>query len=247
MRQEPADDTDFGFARVTRAEKARRVRQVFDSVARRYDVMNDLMSGGLHRLWKGALIDWLRPRPGMRILDCACGTGDVALRLAPLVGRAGSVVALDINASMLARGTARPHGGRVDWLVGDAQRLPFADRSFDAYTIAFGIRNCSDLDAVLAEALRVLRPGGRFLCLEFSRLELPHLAALYDRYSLRFVPWLGQQVAKDGAAYRYLVESIRRFPGRQAFAARIAAAGLAQVAHRDLAGGIAALHSAWRI
>ena len=247
MARQRSEKTDFGFARVSRAEKGARVRQVFDSVAPRYDLMNDLMSGGLHRLWKRAMVDWLRPRPGMRILDCACGTGDVALLLASHVGATGRVLALDINARMLRRGPRRPGGSRVGWLVGDAERLPLGANSVDAYTIAFGIRNCTDLDAVLAEAVRVLRPGGRFVCLEFSRLRLPHLAALYDSYSLRLVPRLGELVAGEGAAYRYLVESIRRFPGQEDFAQRIREAGLAQVAHRDLAGGIAALHSAWRV
>jgi demethylmenaquinone methyltransferase/2-methoxy-6-polyprenyl-1,4-benzoquinol methylase len=246
------DRADFGFRLVPRAKKADLVRGVFDSVARRYDVMNDLMSLGGHRLWKRALIDWLRPRPEMHLLDLAGGTGDVAFRYLRAGG--GRVTVLDINGEMLRVGRARAarrqaNGGRaeIDWIQGDAERLPLADGAVDVVTIAFGIRNCTDIAAVLAEARRVLRPGGRFLCLEFSRLVLPGLERLYDAYSFRLIPGLGGAVAGDSEAYRYLVESIRRFPDQSRFAAMIESAGLARVRWRNLAGGVAAMHSAWRI
>ncbi|MCW5731153.1 MAG: bifunctional demethylmenaquinone methyltransferase/2-methoxy-6-polyprenyl-1,4-benzoquinol methylase UbiE [Alphaproteobacteria bacterium] len=250
---EPEDEhADFGFQDVPKAEKARLVREVFDRVASRYDLMNDLMSGGVHRLWKSALIDWLAPRPGMRLLDVAGGTGDIALRFLERAGTAMvPVTVCDINHQMLrvGRDRALDRGivAEIDWLCGDAERLPFADRSFDAYTIAFGIRNVTGIERALAEARRVLRPGGRFLCLEFSQVALPGLGQLYEVYSFELVPRLGRLVAGDEAAYRYLVESIRRFPDQERFAAMIEAAGLGQVKWRNLSGGIAALHSAWRI
>jgi len=255
MNGEAADkQVDFGFRTVPKEAKAGLVRGVFDSVAGRYDLMNDLMSVGVHRLWKAALIDWLNPRPGMRLLDVAGGTGDIALRFLGRMGGsapAGAVVVCDINESMVNVGRDRAidrgilHG--IHWLVGDAERLPVASASVDAYTIAFGIRNVTEIDRALAEARRVLKPGGRFLCLEFSRVILPGLDRLYDAYSFSILPWLGQAVTGDADSYRYLAESIRRFPDQAAFAARIEAAGLGQVRYRNLSGGIAALHSAWRI
>jgi demethylmenaquinone methyltransferase/2-methoxy-6-polyprenyl-1,4-benzoquinol methylase len=242
---------DFGFRLVPKAEKAGLVRDVFDSVARRYDVMNDLMSLGAHRVWKRALIDWLRPRPEMHLVDLAGGTGDIAARYLRAGG--GRVTVLDINGEMLSVGRARAArrladgSGEIAWVQGDAERLPFADGAVDAVTIAFGIRNCTDIAAVLREARRVLKPGGRFLCLEFSRLALPGLEGLYDSYSFRLIPSIGAVVAGDAEAYRYLVESIRRFPDQDRFAAMIDGAGLARVRWRNLAGGVAAIHSAWRV
>ena len=244
----------FGYQEVRAEDKPKLVREVFSSVARRYDLMNDLMSGGVHRLWKAALLDWLAPRPGMRVLDVAGGTGDIALRIQDRVARRGgpaSIVVADINPEMLSVGRDRAlDDGRLqglEWLCADAEALPLPPASFDAYTIAFGIRNVTRIERALAEARRVLRPGGRFLCLEFSKLLMPPLQPLYDAYSFTVLPWLGGQVANDRAAYRYLVESIRRFPDQPAFASMIGAAGLERVQVRNLSGGIAALHSAWRL
>ncbi len=255
-RETPAPETgetDFGFRRVAMGDKAALVRDVFSSVADRYDLMNDLMSLGVHRLWKGAMIDWLKPRSGMRIVDVAGGTGDIAFRIHER--RAGvHVTVCDINREMVETGRDRaidrglaPDGGCIDWLCGDAEALPFPDSSMDAYTIAFGIRNVTRIDLALNEARRVLKPGGRFLCLEFSRVAMPALAGLYDAYSFQVLPAIGAVVAGDGDAYRYLAESIRKFPDQQRFAAMITRAGLGQCRHQDLSGGIAALHSAWRI
>ncbi len=243
----------FGFRDVPASEKEGLVRGVFSSVAKHYDVMNDLMSGGVHRLWKDALVEWLNPQPGQRILDVAGGTGDIAFRVAAFArrrGGSGEIVACDINPDMLAEGARRAAEADerdISWALGDAEHLPFADSSMDACTIAFGIRNVTHVDAALAEMRRVLKPGGRFLCLEFSRVEAPGLDALYERYSFAVLPRLGEWVAKDGDTYRYLAESIRRFPAQGAFAKMIARAGLSRVKVRNLAGGIAAMHSAWRI
>jgi len=242
--------TDFGFDEVPADSKASLVRAVFDSVAPRYDLMNDLMSLGVHRLWKAAFVDWLRPRDGMQLLDVAGGTGDIAFRcLARAPGIA--VTVCDINQAMLDTGRRRAVDrgilGGIDWVAGDAEALPMGDRSVDAYTIAFGLRNVTHIDAALAEARRVLRPGGRFMCLEFSHVSLPWLESLYDTYSFRWLPELGARIAGDRAAYRYLAESIRRFPPQDELAARMAAAGLDLVRYRNLSGGIAAIHSAWRV
>ncbi len=252
------DATHFGDRVVSQAEKAPLVRGVFESVADRYDLMNDLMSGGIHRLWKAAMIGWLDPRPGMTVLDVAGGTGDIALRVLERVGpeRAGPVIVCDLTPAMLAAGRDRmidrgilAHHvrGGLHWICGDAEALPLPARSVEAYTIAFGLRNVTRIDRALAEARRVLKPGGRFLCLEFSRVVLPLLAKLYHAYSFKVLPALGQAVAGDRDAYLYLVESIRRFPPQDDLAALIEGAGLEQVRYRNLTGGIAALHSAWRL
>lgn len=242
---------DFGFRRVRATEKARLVRGVFDSVASRYDLMNDLMSGGAHRLWKAAMVDELAPRPGMRLLDVAGGTGDIAFRFLDRVEEDGRAVVVDANAEMLAIGRDRAlDRGRLHnpvWVVGDAEALPLPDRSMDACTIAFGLRNVTRREAALAEMRRVLRPGGHFLCLEFSRVVVPLLAELYDLYSFRVVPALGRAVAGDADAYRYLVESIRGFPPQEELAAMMERAGFARVAWRNMSGGIVALHGGWRI
>ncbi|MFO1152408.1 MAG: class I SAM-dependent methyltransferase [Rhodospirillales bacterium] len=239
----------FGYRTVGEGEKASLVRGVFDRVAPRYDVMNDLMSGGVHRWWKAAMVDWLSPRPGMRVLDVGGGTGDIAFRL--VERGAGPITVVDINREMLAvgrdRGIDRGLIDEIVWVAGDAEALPVASGSVDAFTIAFCIRNVTHIESVLAEAARVLRPGGRFLCLEFSRVAIPVLDRLYDAYSFAVLPMLGRFVAGDADAYRYLAESIRRFPPQDAFARMITAAGLARVRYRNLSGGIAALHSAWRI
>jgi len=243
----------FGFRDVPEIEKEALVRQVFSSVAHRYDMMNDLMSGGVHRFWKDAMVEWLNPQPGMTVLDVAGGTGDIAFRIANAArahGGEAEIVVCDINAEMLGEGVARAKAAgenAIEWVCGDAERLPIPDSSMDAFTIAFGIRNVTHIDAALREARRVLKPGGRFLCLEFSRVEAPGLDVLYERYSFSVLPRLGELVAKDGEAYRYLVESIRKFPPQAAFAKMIERAGLSRVKVRNLTGGIAAMHSAWRI
>jgi demethylmenaquinone methyltransferase/2-methoxy-6-polyprenyl-1,4-benzoquinol methylase len=249
----------FGFREVPEGEKAGLVREVFSSVAARYDLMNDLMSGGVHRFWKDALVEWLNPQPGWRTIDVAGGTGDIAFRIVDMAraksskGRGGgeaAVTVCDINEKMVAEGkrrAAEKGEAAISWTVGDAEALPAPDAAFDAYTIAFGIRNVTHIEKALAEARRVLRPGGRFLCLEFSQVDVPGLDTLYDAYSFRLLPKMGEWVAKDAESYRYLAESIRRFPSREKFAAMIGAAGLSQVKVRVLSGGIAALHSAWRI
>jgi demethylmenaquinone methyltransferase/2-methoxy-6-polyprenyl-1,4-benzoquinol methylase len=243
--------TSFGFREVPAEDKEGLVREVFSSVARRYDVMNDLMSGGVHRLWKDAMVEWLNPQPGHRVLDVAGGTGDIALRISRMArGRGGEaeIVVCDINEDMLGAGVARAiDESALRWVCGDAQALPIPDAAVDAYTIAFGIRNVTDIGAALTEARRVLKPGGRFICLEFSRVETPGLDVLYERFSFAVLPRLGEIVAKDGDAYRYLAESIRRFPPQAAFAKMIERAGLSRVKVRNLSGGIAAMHSAWRI
>jgi demethylmenaquinone methyltransferase/2-methoxy-6-polyprenyl-1,4-benzoquinol methylase len=251
--EETSAEADFGFRRVPEADKAPLVRGVFDRVAARYDLMNDLMSGGIHRWWKAEMIDWLGPRPGQRLVDVAGGTGDIALRAWPRLSAAagGGAVVCDVNPSMIEIGRARAIDDGVlagiEFVCGDAEQLPFADRSFDLYTIAFGLRNVTRPDRALAEARRVLRPGGRFLCLEFTPSVAPALQPLYDLYSLRLLPLIGQVIAGDRGAYSYLVESIRRFLPPGALSERIAEAGLDRVRFRSLAGGIAALHSAWRL
>jgi demethylmenaquinone methyltransferase/2-methoxy-6-polyprenyl-1,4-benzoquinol methylase len=225
------------------------VRQVFDSVAPRYDLMNDLMSLGVHRAWKRILVTLLDPRPRHVLLDLAAGTGDIGF--AWLARGGGPVLLTDINASMLgvAQDRAATGGfiGEAALLVADAERLPLPDRAVDRVSIAFGLRNCTDRQAALAEARRVLKPGGQFFCLEFSRVQVAVLRPLYDAWSFRALPLLGRCVAKDAASYRYLAESIREFPGQEALAGMMRSAGFARVAIRNLSGGIAAIHSAWRL
>jgi demethylmenaquinone methyltransferase / 2-methoxy-6-polyprenyl-1,4-benzoquinol methylase len=256
MSDNPAatETTDFGFRRVPRAAKSGLVREVFDSVAPRYDLMNDVMSGGLHRAWKNVMVTALAPPRDARpfaVVDVAGGTGDVAFRIAAAGGPGTRVTVCDINRNMLAvgreRAVATRHDGAVTFVSGNAESLPFPDRSFDACTIAFGVRNIPRIAVALGEFFRVLRPGGRLLCLEFSTVDVPGLDALYDFYSFNVIPVLGRTIAGDAEAYRYLVESIRRFPRPQAFAETIAGAGFRRVTHRVLTGGVVALHSGWRL
>ncbi len=245
----------FGFRDVEAGEKARLVRDVFSSVASRYDLMNDLMSGGVHRIWKSVFIDRLNPQPGERLLDVAGGTGDIArefLKRAAARPRAGalpaaSAIVCDINFDMLAAGRGRGGEAPLMRACGDAENLPFPDKSVDAYTIAFGIRNVTRIDRALAEARRVLKIGGRFQCLEFSHLATEGLQKLYDAYSFNVIPWLGEHVAGDRASYQYLVESIRRFPTQEKFAAMIREAGFQRVGFENLSAGVVAIHSGRRI
>ncbi|MEM7742867.1 MAG: bifunctional demethylmenaquinone methyltransferase/2-methoxy-6-polyprenyl-1,4-benzoquinol methylase UbiE [Pseudomonadota bacterium] len=242
--------THFGFEEIPEDQKADRVHGVFSSVAARYDLMNDLMSGGVHRIWKTALIDWLAPRAGMKLLDVAGGTGDIAFRFVDRVRGDGQATVCDMTQAMLDEGERRADKRgiyAVDWICGDAMQLPFPDRSFDAYTIAFGIRNVTRIESALAEAYRVLRPGGRFMCLEFSQIPLPALQWAYDRYSFNVIPPMGQAITGDRESYQYLVESIRRFPDQETFADMLRAAGFGQVSYRNLSFGIAAMHSGWRL
>jgi demethylmenaquinone methyltransferase/2-methoxy-6-polyprenyl-1,4-benzoquinol methylase len=247
----PGEETDFGFRRVPEAAKAPLVRGVFDSVARRYDLMNDLMSAGIHRWWKAAMIAALNPRPGQRLLDVAGGTGDIARRALPRLQQGGLAVVCDATPPMLEEGRAGALDAGIlaglEWVAGDAEALPFPDAAFDLYTIAFGLRNVTHIEAALAEARRVLKPGGRFMCLEFAPAVAPPLQPLYDAYSLYALPLLGRIVTGDRDAYAYLVESIRRFPPQSEIVARIAAAGLDRARFRNLSGGIATLYSAWRL
>jgi len=237
--------THFGFRTVAEEEKASLVRGVFDSVASRYDLMNDLMSAGLHRAWKNDMVGMLAPRAGMQIIDVAGGTGDIAFRM--LKRAACEVTVCDINQHMLDEGRNRAidrnllHG--VEWVCGNAESMPFPDASFDAYTIAFGIRNVTHIDLALQEAFRLLKPGGRFLCLEFSHLQHEWMQKCYDRYSFAAIPKIGAWVTGKGDPYQYLVESIRKFPTQEAFAKMMGSAGFGNVQFRNLTQGVVAIHS----
>ncbi len=239
----------FGFQDVSADEKTGLVHEVFASVAPKYDLMNDLMSVGVHRLWKNAMMDWLSPRAEQHLLDVGGGTGDITLRWRKRGG--GPVTVVDYSAEMIAVGRDRAiDAGQlngIDWIVGNAEELPVPDRSVDTYATAFCLRNVARLDHALSEARRVLKPGGRFLCLEFSRLAVPALVDAYDAWSFKVMPVLGEKVAGDRESYVYLAESIRRFPDQSTFAGMIADAGLGNVKVRNLSGGIAAMHSAWRV
>lgn len=242
--------THFGAREVREADKAGLVHGVFSSVASKYDVMNDVMSVGIHRIWKDAMMDWLAPRDGQRLLDVAGGTGDIAFRFLKRAPGANAVV-LDMTEPMLVEGRKRAEAeslsDRLDWITGDAMALPFEDQSFDVYTISFGIRNVTRIPDALTEAFRVLKPGGRLMVLEFSQLPNQGLQSLYDAYSYNVIPRMGQLIAGDKDSYQYLVESIRRFPDQETFAAMIGNAGFEQVKYRNLSMGIAALHSGWKL
>jgi demethylmenaquinone methyltransferase / 2-methoxy-6-polyprenyl-1,4-benzoquinol methylase len=250
--------THFGFSTVKEDEKQSLVRNVFDNVAEKYDIMNDVMSGGLHRVWKNEFIRALRPSAGMHLLDVAGGTGDIAFRFLEAANKRtakgetpAKVTVCDINPNMLnaGRNRALDQGifAPIDWVTGNAENLPLPDQSVDAYTIAFGIRNVTHIDVALKEAHRVLRPGGRFMCLEFSKVDLPLLKSIYDVYSFKFIPHFGELVARDKESYQYLVESIRKFPTQDKFKAMIDNAGFKRTSYRNLSGGIVAIHSGWRI
>jgi demethylmenaquinone methyltransferase / 2-methoxy-6-polyprenyl-1,4-benzoquinol methylase len=249
MSDNPATSVDFGFRSVAPAEKAGMVRAVFDSVAPRYDLMNDLMSLGIHRVWKKIFISDLQPRPSHTLLDLAGGTGDISFGWLKRGG--GPVLLTDINNAMLSVGRDRAlnggFAGDVSLVVADAEKLPLPDRCVDRVSIAFGLRNCTDKPAVLREARRVLKPGGRFLCLEFSRVTVHALTPVYDTWSFKVLPRLGRMVAGDEDSYRYLAESIRTFPDQEKLAGMMREAGFARVSVRNLSAGIAAIHSGWRL
>ncbi|MGB3390309.1 MAG: bifunctional demethylmenaquinone methyltransferase/2-methoxy-6-polyprenyl-1,4-benzoquinol methylase UbiE [Pseudaminobacter sp.] len=246
-------ETSYGFKDVGQGDKQTLVNDVFHRVASRYDLMNDLMSGGLHRLWKGSMVAWLNPpkRAGWTSLDVAGGTGDIAFRIIEASHRQAHVTVLDINGSMLAVGRERAEkrglAANTDFVEANAEELPFADDTFDAYTIAFGIRNVPRIETALSEALRVLKPGGRFLCLEFSEVDMPLLDRVYETWSFNAIPRIGQVVTGDGEPYSYLVESIRKFPNQENFATMIRRAGFGRVTYRNYSGGIAGLHSGWKL
>ena len=252
MAKAKEKQADFGFRQVPLGDKQALVDDVFHSVARRYDLMNDLMSGGLHRAWKAALVTAVNPPKGnspFALLDLAGGTGDVALRVVDAGGPGTHVTVADINADMLQVGRERAgkSGHDVEFIEANAEALPFPDRSFDAVTIAFGIRNVPRIDVALGEIHRVLKIGGRFLCLEFSSVDVPGLDRLYDLYSFNVIPAVGRAVTGDAEAYRYLVESIRKFPRPEKFADMIRAAGFRRASFEPMTGGVVALHSGWRL
>jgi demethylmenaquinone methyltransferase/2-methoxy-6-polyprenyl-1,4-benzoquinol methylase len=242
--------THFGYKEVAEDQKAGMVHGVFTNVASKYDIMNDVMSVGIHRVWKDAMMDWLAPRDGQHLLDVAGGTGDIAFRFLNRAPGATATV-LDMTESMLIEGQKRAEAAqmadKLDWIVGDAMALPFEDNTFDRYTISFGIRNVTRIPDALSEAFRVLKPGGRLVVLEFSQLPNDGLQKLYDLYSFNVIPRMGQLIANDRDSYQYLVESIRRFPDQETFATMIRTAGFEQVSYRNLSLGIAALHSGWKI
>ncbi len=249
-----ATQSSFGFRKVAEDQRQGLVNEVFSAVAERYDLMNDLMSGGLHRLWKTDFITMLNPPRGstaFKLLDVAGGTGDVALRFMARGGSGCTATLCDISAEMLEVGRRKVEAAnltdRVSIVQGNAEELPFADKTFDAYTTAFGIRNVTHIDRALFEARRVLKPGGRFLCLEFSRVDVPFLDTLYDFHSFNVIPQLGKLAAGAAEPYQYLVESIRQFPSQDTFAGLIRAAGFERVTYRNLTGGVAAIHSGWRL
>ncbi|MFN7001867.1 MAG: bifunctional demethylmenaquinone methyltransferase/2-methoxy-6-polyprenyl-1,4-benzoquinol methylase UbiE [Roseinatronobacter sp.] len=243
--------THFGFQTVDEDQKAGLVQGVFSSVASKYDVMNDLMSVGIHRIWKDAMMDWLAPRPGQQLLDVAGGTGDVSFRFLGRAGQTAHATVLDLTEPMLIEGQNRAEAAnmahQLDWIVGDAMALPFEANNFDVYSISFGIRNVTRVEDALSEAFRVLRPGGRLMVLEFSQIPNDMLQKAYDLYSFNVIPTMGKLVTGDRDSYQYLVESIRRFPDQDRFAEMIRAAGFDQVKYRNLSMGIAALHSGWKI
>ena len=250
MADQSEKTTHFGFETVTESEKAGRVQGVFGSVASRYDIMNDVMSGGIPRVWKDAMMDWLAPRSGQKLLDVAGGTGDIAYRFLKRAGQ-GHATVLDLTEEMLVEGRKRAEASQMvdqlDWSVGDAMALPFPDNCFDVYTISFGIRNVTRPQDALNEAFRVLRPGGRLMVLEFSQIPNPAMQWAYDRYSFNLIPLMGQLIANDRDSYQYLVESIRKFPDQDVFLNMVRSAGFENAKYRNLTAGVACLHSGWKI
>ena len=250
MQDTAEQTTHFGFETVPEAKKAGKVQNIFNSVASKYDIMNDVMSVGIHRIWKEAMMDWLAPKPGQKLLDVAGGTGDVSFKFLKRSG-SGHATVLDITENMLIKGRKRAESdqmlGSLDWVVGDAMSLPFADNSFDVYTISFGIRNVTQPQEALNEAFRVLQPGGRLMVLEFSQIPVPLVQKAYDLYSFKVIPTMGKLIANDRSSYQYLVESIRKFPDQETFLSMLQNAGFKNTGYRNLSLGIAALHSGWKI
>ena len=250
MSQADQTTTHFGFETVPEAEKAGRVQGIFGSVASKYDIMNDVMSMGIHRIWKDAMMDWLAPRPGQKLLDVAGGTGDISFRFLDRAS-AGHATVCDLTEPMLVEGRKRAEADQMaeqlDWVVGDAMALPFEDNTFDVYTISFGIRNVTRPQEALNEAYRVLKPGGRLMVLEFSQIPNDMMQKAYDLYSFNVIPRMGQVIANDRDSYQYLVESIRKFPDQDTFLAMLRKAGFENAKYRNLTMGIAALHSGWKL
>ncbi|SFM61493.1 bifunctional demethylmenaquinone methyltransferase/2-methoxy-6-polyprenyl-1,4-benzoquinol methylase UbiE [Shimia aestuarii] len=250
MSDKDQTTTHFGFTTVPEAEKAGKVQGVFNSVASKYDIMNDVMSMGIHRVWKDAMMDWLAPRPGQRLLDVAGGTGDISFRFLKRAGH-GHATVLDLTEPMLVEGRKRAEADQMadslNWVVGDAMALPFEDNTFDVYTISFGIRNVTRPQEALNEAYRVLKPGGRLMVLEFSQIPNDMMQKVYDLYSFNIIPRMGQAIANDRDSYQYLVESIRKFPDQETFLDMVKTAGFGNAKYRNLTLGIAALHSGWKL
>ena len=242
--------TDFGFSRVKSKDKSNLVKKIFENVSGRYDLMNDFMSLGIHRVWKKSMLDWLAPRRGQSLIDVAGGTGDIAFNFIKRAKTGANATILDLTESMMLEGKKKtidlPEESQINWVCGDAMRMPFSDSTFDVYTISFGIRNVTNISKTLAEAYRVLKPGGRLMILEFSSVNNDLISWIYDKYSFNIIPKLGEFVSNDRESYQYLVESIRKFPNQEKFSEMIINEGFRKVKYRDLTFGIAALHSAWK-
>ena len=242
--------TDFGFSRVKSKDKSNLVKKIFENVSGRYDLMNDFMSLGIHRVWKKSMLDWLAPRRGQSLIDVAGGTGDIAFNFIKRAKTGASATILDLTESMMIEGQKKtidlPEESQINWVCGDAMRMPFSDSTFDVYTISFGIRNVTNISKTLSEAYRVLKPGGRLMILEFSSVNNDLISWIYDKYSFNIIPKLGEFVSNDRESYQYLVESIRKFPNQEKFSEMIINEGFRKVKYRDLTFGIAALHSAWK-
>ena len=242
--------TDFGFSRVKSKDKSNLVKKLFENVSGRYDLMNDFMSLGIHRVWKESMLDWLAPRRGQSLIDVAGGTGDIAFNFIKRAKTGANATILDLTESMMIEGKKKtidlPEESQINWVCGDAMRMPFSDSTFDVYTISFGIRNVTNISKTLSEAYRVLKPGGRLMILEFSSVNNDLISWIYDKYSFNIIPKLGELVSNDRESYQYLVESIRKFPNQEKFSEMIINEGFRKVKYRDLTFGIAALHSAWK-
>lgn len=242
--------TDFGFSRVKSKDKSNLVKKIFENVSGRYDLMNDFMSLGIHRVWKKSMLDWLAPRRGQSLIDVAGGTGDIAFNFIKRAKTGANATILDLTESMMIEGKKKtidlPEESQINWVCGDAMRMPFSNCTFDVYTISFGIRNVTNISKTLSEAYRVLKPGGRLMILEFSSVNNDLISWIYDKYSFNIIPKLGELVSNDRESYQYLVESIRKFPNQEKFSEMIINEGFRKVKYRDLTFGIAALHSAWK-
>ena len=242
--------TDFGFSRVKSKDKSNLVKKIFENVSGRYDLMNDFMSLGIHRVWKKSMLDWLAPRRGQSLIDVAGGTGDIAFNFIKRAKTGANATILDLTESMMIEGKKKPidlpEESQINWVCGDAMRMPFNNNTFDVYTISFGIRNVTNISKTLSEAYRVLKPGGRLMILEFSSVNNDLISWIYDKYSFNIIPKLGEFVSNDRESYQYLVESIRKFPNQEKFSEMIINEGFRKVKYRDLTFGIAALHSAWK-